>query len=557
MSDAFNPNEFIQVAVKTVEQHFSGELCFHLPWFQRAYAWNEDHADRLLHDILEASQSTRGRYFLGHVMLARPNGEAQAAIIDGHQRSLTLTILFALIRDRAPDEEIAHRMHRLLIKPGNDGERARFRITPQPTNSDFFSTYVQRPGATLTEAGSGLPESEQKFLDNRDRLAKTLDENLQSQDAWSRLATFLLSRCFLLVEVVQDEDEAWEMLSIEETTGLDFHSSDRSKVALISVMEHDVQDEAGQKWDIWRARLGADGMMLLLGHIRSLRSERRSSKPVEQSLIELYGLNRGGLAFIDTVLVPQAENYHALRNNRVGAGVATPKIAQALDYLNWLEREAWVPAALSWLEHKSSDDPETPRFFTLLDRLAWVLRIAGRDPVEQERRFMRIVSAVRDARPLGQIVEFNIEDRILSGAIENLLSRTFYDKGYSRLVLRRLSKLQGGKGRQIDGDKATVEHILPRRPARGSKWFRAFPNKNDINQNVHRLGNLAILSFDDNQKAGSKDFVEKKPILAGSDFTMSQQIASLPNWTPDVITERSIEMARALLASWNLEFSFN
>src|SRR5262245_39984483 len=90
---------YINVEVLRLEELFSSRFRFYLPWFQRAYAWGEEHASRLLADVLRAMTGPKKRYFLGHVKLAKPNNRPDSAIIDGQQRAITLTILFALLRD--------------------------------------------------------------------------------------------------------------------------------------------------------------------------------------------------------------------------------------------------------------------------------------------------------------------------------------------------------------------------------------------------------------------------------------------------------------------------
>ncbi len=551
-----DPTQYLHVDVRTIEQHFSGDLQFRLPWFQRAYAWSEEHASRLLRDVIEAANGSRGRYFLGNVMLALAHGERSAALVDGHQRTLTLTILFALLRDRIADTGVSARLDQLVRGGGANPDRASFRVVPQPTSAACFGTYVQEIGATRRDPEDDLHdflESERKFLINRASMAGILDEHAENEAKCVALAEFLLERCTLVVQTVEDEEEAWEMLSIEESTGLPFHSSERSKVAIISVMDREVQEQAGSTWDVWQARLGADGMARLLGHIRTLKATRMSSRPVEQDLVELYDLENADLGFINNVLVPHAARYLAIQRGDIGSGQARAEIAQSIATLTWLHREYWVPPALNWLQVHGEDHDDTLRLFRKLDRLAWLMRIAGRDPVEQERRFRRISQRIEAGASLDDIDELDIDDKFVVAATENLLSRTFYDKSYARLVLRRLSLISGMDCGHIDGDMATVEHVLPKRPPTGSPWRVAFASKRVIDQHAHRLGNLVILTFWENQDVGARSFAEKKPVLAQTRFVLSQEVARSEDWTPAEIRDRSQRLARRLLADWGIE----
>ena len=558
LPDATSATDYVNISVKTVQQLFTGDILYNLPWFQRSYAWQEDNAARLLHNISEASTAPRNRYFLGHVMLALPANEINAAIIDGQQRMLTLTILFSLLRDKAPSTEAAAELEQLISAGAQVDGKAIFRVTPQTAYAGSFATYVQEHGGTSRELDADvleLLECERNFLKNRDQLSKTLNEIVEDDAAWFKLKDFLLNRCTLVVEAVADEQEAWEMLSIEETTGLGFHSSERSKIAIVSAMQREDHEKAGQCWDLWQARLGAERMTKLLGHIRLLRHGKRSSKPVEQSLIELYKLNESGNSFIDEVLLPNAELYQILSIEPIESLKTKfgEQVSQSLKFLRWLEREPWVTAALSWLDHRGPTAPGTELFFKQLDGLAWVMRIATTDPIEQERRFLRIAKAVADGQSVQEIDDLTIDTKIVQGASENLLSKTFFDKSCARLVLRRLSDMQGIDPGPINGDGATIEHVLPRRPDKGSRWFDDFKNKSAVDNHVHRLGNLAVLSFTSNQKAGSLSFQDKQPILAGSELSLAKQISAMDEWKPATIKERSVALASELFTQWDLK----
>ena len=70
-----------------------------IPFFQRAYVWNEDNWEELISDLLESGKS----HFLGSLILkqvAVPSGNTkQVLVIDGQQRLTTLSILLKTLYD--------------------------------------------------------------------------------------------------------------------------------------------------------------------------------------------------------------------------------------------------------------------------------------------------------------------------------------------------------------------------------------------------------------------------------------------------------------------------
>ncbi|MEO6084650.1 MAG: DUF262 domain-containing protein, partial [Umezawaea sp.] len=86
---------------------FNGDFDFHVPHYQRQYAWEVEQAVQLLQDLREALERDQEEpYFLGSLVLVKPESGTRVDVIDGQQRLTTLTILLAVLRDLAVDPEI-------------------------------------------------------------------------------------------------------------------------------------------------------------------------------------------------------------------------------------------------------------------------------------------------------------------------------------------------------------------------------------------------------------------------------------------------------------------
>jgi|GEM_PF-2160820 len=559
----------LTVSIANIEQVFGSAHVFHLPWFQRAYAWNEEHALRLLGDIIEAMENKRAHYFLGHILLAAPRGEVRTALIDGHQRSVTLTLIFALLRDRASTAEDRERMEKLITNTTTDDNtttdnsgkltKAPFHLSPQKGIADFLAYYVQKPGATARNpedegAQQSQMDLELNIIENRNRLAAMLDEFEARGGKWRDLTDFLLKQCYIIVERVENETEAWNMLAVEEATGLPFHSSERLKYSLIAVMPRAEQEEVGRLWDMWQAKLGKEAMSRLIYHIRSIIIGHRTTQPVEHELARRLKLDKGGIAFINDIVAPHAERYSAILERRLGSSEQRRKISNAIDHMVWLEKDFWVVPVLSWLSIHGDEHDDTVAFFEQLERLAWMLRISGNDPVHHERRFNKVSSEIAEGLSLDKIKALQIEPVLSQATRSNLLSRTLYDKRYCKVVLRRICSEHGRDPGPVDGNNVTVEHVLPRNPEKDSGWRRHFKSEASIKKNVNRLGNLTLLTFSENQRAAVHPYTDKRLIMKDSDLAISQVAAKVADWTPSAIEERSEAMTRLLFDAWRLPF---
>jgi hypothetical protein len=559
-------SEYLRVSVSTVEALFSQHRVVRLPWFQRAYAWREDNVLRLVADVMAAMAEPKQRYSLGHIHFAGLTGEGDVALVDGHQRAITLALLFAILRDIAagdvtrPSSERAseqQRLHALISIAGDyapDRGTAAWRLVTQPQMAEFFERYVQQPGGTLIDPDvdeTDLTPAERNLINNRDRLRYILGPAKLAPAKRMQFVDFLLSHCHLIVIEVDDEDEAWSMIGIEQTTRLPHDASEQAKIALIYAMPAAEQEEAGQVWESVQSQLGNERIRELLSHLRTRAVEKRSTKPLEGALQQLYKLNEDGLGFMYKVFRPNADAMRRIDERQIGSGVMAGIIARHIDVLSWLDHRLWMSPAIAWLTSKGDLHKETESFFASLDRLAWMMRLAGTDPHEQENRFIQLTRAAERKSPAGTWDEFAVSDKTVEDALAILRSRTFYFKHMCPRVLRRLSYQGGVDPGFVDGEKISVEHVLPRKPPKDRQWLKDF-SASTVAEHADRLGNLTLLTGPQNRKADTNDWPVKQKILSQSNLTLSIDAAKHARWTPRTVSDRTEKLIALLFAEWSI-----
>lgn len=540
-------HDFISVSVVPLGDLFSNAYHFKLPYFQRAYAWQTAEVGRLLSDIVGAMHRHDGQraYFLGKLVVAKKAETSDAALVDGHQRVMSLTLLFAVLRDLECDPKLQGRLNGFIR--GDD-----VRLSPQDVMAEFCQRYVQAPGATTIDPAvdfETLSESERNIIENRNALRAELSGDDYTPELRRALIGYLAERCCVIVSSLEDEDEAWSLLRTEEETRVDFSKSDRAKFSLLAIVPPAERPACQKIWETCEAALGASDMHALLGHIRLLKRRRLSGKPVEIDIADTFKFNMAGAgrAFLDTELRPAAERLAALRQ----ASDDTP-ITQLAERCRWIDPQLWVPAALLWLE-RARDPDETLLFFQRLERLVWMMRIAGLDPTKQHTRIIHLLGEIDRGVPLSRMSELDITTRLKGAAISNLRSTSFDAKHYAGRVLRRISVALGQDPGPIERNSVTIEHILPRGYAPKSGWRTHFASREAVQRYTHRLGNLTLLAPGDNQQADTLDWVEKKPILARSHFLLSRHVSEERDWTPDRILARTETLIGVLFEGWDIK----
>lgn len=106
-------------------------------------------------------------------------------------------------------------------------------------------------------------------------------------------------------------------------------------------------------------------------------------------------------------------------------------------------------------------------------------------------------------------------------------------------------------------DRVTVEHIYPRSPITG-EWPE-FETRSPSEQHVlrHSLGNLLALSHSRNAKFSNRAFAIKKQDHDGvqgyyNGSYSEIQVAQAPNWTPEQVLRRGVQMLEFLEQRWHV-----
>lgn len=541
--------DFIDVKVLSLRELFSGQFAFRLPWFQRAYAWRPAEVGRLLTDIFDALEQNGAerRYFLGNIMLAKEPDNPDTALVDGHQRVMTLTILFSVLRDLATAPAEAAALDALI---GGSS----FHLTPQEPLREFIANYVQRPGATaqdLDEDPADLSETERNVIDNRDYLRSQLDHRDVPKPLLKEMAAFLTDSCYLTVTIVRDENEAWRFLQIEEETRHRFSPTNRAKSSLLAMVPATEREACRKIWERCEKQLSSEDMFGLLGYLRLLLMRKISDKPVDSELALHVNLNQNGLSFMEKVLEPGASRLSALRRMETGIPGDGPRLAASIGYLGWIAPNAWLPAGILWLE-KNTNSRDTVLFFTRLERLMWIMRLAGVDPSRQQKYLLRMLSSIDKGVPAAEIRELAISQGMRDDALASLRAPTFDARRYAGRVLRRVSSELGQDPGPIHAELCTIEHMLPCGFIDKGGWRSDFKTAKMVKSYAHRLGNLTLLSAIHNNEADSKDWVDKRPIYARSNFKMSSELARVERWDQKAIEARTEQMIRVLFNAWEL-----
>lgn len=562
MMDAMQQLEAREVPLNKV---FCGDYDFHIPEYQRPYAWQVEQAGQLLEDLVEAMERGGDEpYFLGSIVLVKSPNAARAEVIDGQQRLTTLTILLAVLRDSTTNPELAKQIDAMLQEQGSlmlDLE-SKPRLALRAREREFFAEHVQSPGGIklleYVKPGNLRTDAQRAIHGNGRALFGTISE--WAEDRRLQLTKMLAARTFLVVVTTPDLASAHRIFSVMNSRGLDLSAADIFKARVVGDVAESRRDEYADRWDDAEEALGTDDFADLFLHIRTIvvkeRPKKELLKEFEESVLSSYIPGKGA-EFVDSVVVPYAEAYGTLRDQNYTSSSGAEEVNRWLKRLDQLDNSDWRAPAL-WALRNKSDDPEfLNSFFRSLERLAASMLVRRVYATPRASRYIQLLKDLTAGHGLDSPA-FELSGDEVKETGDRLRGEIYKVAPVRKYVLLRLDELlSDASGVSYDHPRISVEHVLPQNPKAGSDWMKWFtPAQREFW--THRLSNLVLLNRTKNASAGNYDFDRKKnqyftARYGVASFAITTQVLQQKKWTADILEERQEELVGLLTKEWRLE----
>lgn len=555
---------------------FSDAYAFQIPPYQRPYSWSEEQTSALLNDILAATEDFRNQqkaknaevtpYFLGSIVLIKPSdGKADSEVIDGQQRLTTLTLLLAAARAIVENKD-QQALDKHIFERGNrfSGTKDRPRLTLRDRDHRFFEEHILQNMhlRDLEQVTQGkLTDPQRKLIAN----CQYLFEKIKALDAARSEAflQFLLQHTYLVAVSTPNLDSAFRIFSVLNDRGLDLSVADILKAEIIGRISTAKQDAYTEKWEDAEEALGTDRFADLFSHIRMIHGRAKLRKSVLEGFRESVKADANPEQFIDDELMPLADALGDVLQAKFQS--AKPEIDKQINHvlrlLHRLVFSDWIaPAILYVRKHRDSPD-KLLAFLTGLERLAMALWLRRQDEDRRIDRAGKLIAAIEADENLAEAnspLQLSAEEK---GQVIEVLNGNIYElspKPKRTAVLLRLDELLASGEASYEFDRITVEHVLPQNPEENSQWVQWWPDPENREQSVHRLGNLALLNRRQNSAAKNWEFDKKRDgYFRGksgtSPFALTTQVLALKEWTPEVFFERQDQFVEKLKQVWQLD----
>jgi uncharacterized protein with ParB-like and HNH nuclease domain len=222
----------------TVGELFSGSNVFRMPIFQRPFSWEEETALELFGDIHQAMKRSdppgRGEYFLGPIIIAK-NGSPSSPldVVDGQQRLVTLSAIFAILRDLLSRGSLQDELQDCLTRPEKllRGLPKQPRVRLRQVDHEEYEAWVQKPGGTLDLPDEGETEASDRLLNAINAIKS--DIGRVNRSYVEGVAKFILNNCHLVRVQAQNLDDAYVLFRSLNSRGLPLNELDIVRAELI------------------------------------------------------------------------------------------------------------------------------------------------------------------------------------------------------------------------------------------------------------------------------------------------------------------------------------
>lgn len=572
---------------KSIEALFSGTSTqYHVPHYQRNYAWKEEELEELWRDI-RTSFERESQYFMGVVIFHQPDEKEKLYyIVDGQQRLTTFSVLFASLRDlltayqNDPNQELFQN-----IDKGLEAQMAACREALTPASATL-SPHGRDPSAKsyirlnendqrvyrekILAVSSGIltptkiSKSDNRLLKCKKFLMNKMKEDfLKSKDGiqqLSRFTTHLLDNLIFITVTVLDDADAYVLFESLNSKGMKLSAADLIKNRIL-LRCHGNDDKSRRALKDWE-KIISDLESTSYDIVAYLRLYWMAFQNPKITKNELYREVRDYLEGADPAeflkrLQESSDVFCDITSDELvypSSQAFGSSLSKAYAEINTLNYSSCLPSLLICTKKCPALLKDLARLS--VDFLFRVVTIGNRSVGIAEDAFgvvmkvlLQVGTSYGDVEALRIIKEKFLSLDIDDHEFKKTLASHSFDNKTAKYILAKLYEHECGSSLLLNFQTLHLEHILP---LKHEKFWSGFDFAGTPQEElVRKIGNMAILESWSNQSASNKAFADKvgyfRPRDSTGKGTSIPQTAVIYNdfeagnleWSADRINERS------------------
>ena len=573
-------------------------LKYNVPRFQRDYSWEEEQWEDLWEDIIKAVTSRSGHY-MGYLVLQSSDNK-NFTVIDGQQRLTTISIfilsaLYGLKKtsDREKEkskeresetaentEEEKNKERLATLKNSFIGFKdpvslqTEYKLNLNRNNDKCFKSYLcelQEPPLRHTNRSERLmrkalyyfrEKTKQYFREREKDRGKT--PNFRGREI-ARLIESVADHLFFTTIIIRDTAKAYTIFETLNARGVRLSTPDLVKNYIFQTIDKkgELHDEKIKNLeDDWSCVTDQLGRYKFSHFIRidwNSRNDFSRENELFKNIQRKIHSPETAKKYLNR-LKKNSEIYAALQDENDGfwreykdGSYNKPELISGLKTLHLFQIKQPQSALLAGFYTLNPE--KFVKFLNYIEALSVRYNIiCGKSTADQERAYSQAAKTLLNDGSLSSALEIikkiNPSDNETASAFERKSFKIRQTDKKVRYLLYRIEKRLRGIDPKIDFEETTLEHVLPKNPT--ELWMNEFDRGEDTENWIGRLGNMTLLSKEENKNLGRKEFKEKKAGFKKSGFKITGWCADYERWNKDAILSRQKRLWEQAKDIWRL-----
>ena len=539
----------------------NGNKQFLIPVYQRYYSWDIDQCKRLWNDIVEMQKKGKSGHFVGSIVniaeQAMPTGVQKFMIIDGQQRTTTLTLLLLALRDYAianpADTTInAKRIDNMLLKNEYESGDERYKLLLTETDREILISLVEsKPIADGTKL---------KLLDNyRYFVDKIAAKELLPAEIYESIGKLQIVN-ITLDRTMDDAQAIFESLN---STGKELSESDLIRNYVLMGLEPTEQTYVYEHmWRPMELMFSYETQDTLMDKFfRDYLTMKLTRIPKQGRVYDEFKLYHLNCEF-STIreLCQDLLTYAKYYTDIVFARSSNPVLKGLYSDINDLRMEVSYPFLIKvhndFAEHIITED-ELLEILRLCISYVFRRSICDIPTNSLNKTFATLRNEIRQDDYLNSIKAFFIlrddykefpnDEKFVAAFI----SRDIYNMRSRNFILSHLENFENKS--IIVVENYTIEHIMPQNKNLSIEWQTMLgANWREIQKTyLHTIGNLTLTCY--NSEMSDHSFLTKMDMEGGfkeSALRLNGFVVKQTEWTESTIKTRAKLLAEKAKKIW-------
>lgn len=359
---------------------------------------------------------------------------------------------------------------------------------------------------------------------------------------------------------------AFRIFSVMNSRGMSLLATDIIKADIIGAIRESWHDEYNNKWEEMEVEVGRNGFNDLFGHIRMIIAKVKAKKALQDEFYSVVFPDTNGkditekdaINFIENILSPFSEAYRVVKNSEFASTTGADNVNDILRWLNRIDNSDWIPVAMQFFVKHKDNAALMNRFLRRLERLAAYMRATSWDVTHRIERYAKVLAEIESTEP----EDFGVSIELTPEEVNEFLNRLNSDmykmvSNKRNYLILRLDSFVADGAASYDSKILTIEHVLPQTVNDESQWAEWWPDTDERELWVHKIGKLLPLAKRKNSQAQNYDFdMKKDKYFRGktgvASYALTTQVLMYSQWTPKTVKERQEELINIYRKNWDL-----